>query len=300
MADQGQLAEYLQAMRARVRPDDVGLETYGERRRVPGLRREEVAGLAGVSASYYIRLEQGQSANASDEVVDNIARALRLDTDEHEHLRVLARPRRRRAVKRPPAERLHEATKQLLTGLGDAPAILLGRRTDVLAWNRLGHALFAGHLDFDAPARAADRPNMARLVFLDAHTRELYPQWTAKAKAVVGNLRLTAGRHGDDQLLNALIGELATKSPEFAALWADHRVKACTATEYAMRHPLVGDLVVHQQAMTPAHAAEQTLVVATSEPGSPSQSALGLLARAVRDTRSPVSQTGLPAEDRVV
>ncbi|MEV6831121.1 helix-turn-helix transcriptional regulator [Amycolatopsis sp. NPDC051102] len=284
MADQGQLAEYLQAMRARVRPDDIGLPNYGERRRVPGLRREEVASLAGVSASYYVRLEQGQSANASDEVLDNIARALRLDPDEHEHLRALARPRRRRTVKRPPAERVHEATKQLLDGLGDVPAIVLGRRTDVLAWNRLGHAFFAGHLDFDAPARPADRPNMTRLVFLDAHTRDLYPQWPVKAKAVVGNLRLVAGRHSDDQLLNALIGELVTKSSEFAVWWADHRVKACTATEYAMRHPLVGDVVVHQQAMTPAHAPEQTLVVATSEPGSPSQSALVLLARAVRET----------------
>ncbi|WP_372665943.1 MmyB family transcriptional regulator [Amycolatopsis kentuckyensis] len=141
---------------------------------------------------------------------------------------------------------------------------------------------------------------MARLVFLDAHTRDLYPQWTAKAKAVVGNLRLTAGRHGDDQLLNALIGELVTKSPEFAAWWADHRVQACAATEYAMRHPLVGDVVVHQQAMTPAHAAEQTLVVATSEPGSPSQAALDLLARAtswsarraVRDRSAAPHRTG--------
>jgi hypothetical protein len=178
---------------------------------------------------------------------------------------------------------VHEVTAQLLAGLGEVPAIVLGRRTDVLAWNRLGHALFAGHLGFDAPTRPADRPNMARLVFLDAHTRELYPQWTVKAKAVVGNLRSTAGHHGDDQLLNALIGELVTKSPEFAALWAAHRVKVCTATEYVMRHPLVGDLVVHQQAMTPAHAAEQTIVVVTGEPGSPSQAALSLLARAVRD-----------------
>ncbi|VVJ17816.1 Putative DNA-binding protein [Amycolatopsis camponoti] len=280
MVDQGQLAEYLQACRARLHPEDVGMRTYGERRRVPGLRREEVASLAGVSASYYIRLEQGQSVNASDEVVDGIARALRLDEDEHEHLRVLARPVRRRAAKRPPVERVDDVTAQLLAGLGDVPAILLGRRTDVLAWNRLGHAFFAGHLDFSAPARPADRPNMARLVFLDAHTRDLYPQWTSKARAVVGNLRLTAGKHPGDRLLSTLIGELVTGSAEFAALWADHRVIACTATRYAMRHPLVGDLTVHQQTLALAHAPEQTLVVVTAEPGSSSQAALTLLAAA--------------------
>jgi transcriptional regulator with XRE-family HTH domain len=287
MGDQGPLAEYLQACRARVRPEDVGLPTYGERRRVPGLRREEVASLAGVSASYYVRLEQGQSGNASDEVIDSIARALQLGHDEHEHLRVLARPARHRAAKRPPAERVDAVTAQLLAGLGDVPAILLGRRTDVLAWNRLGHAFFAGHLDFDAPARPAGRPNMARLVFLDAHTRDLYPQWTAKARAVVGNLRLTAGRHPDDRLLSTVIGELVTGSTEFAALWADHRVLACAATEYPMRHPLVGDLTVHQQTLTLAHAPEQTLVVVTAEPGSSSQAALTLLNAA---TAAPAGQ----------
>ncbi|GHF32624.1 transcriptional regulator with XRE-family HTH domain [Amycolatopsis bartoniae] len=283
MGDQGPLAEYLQACRARLHPDDVGLPTRGERRRVPGLRREEVAGLAGVSASYYIRLEQGQSVNASDEVIDSIARALLLDDAELEHLRVLARPARRRAVKRPPAERVDPVTEQLLAGLGEMPAIVLGRRTDVLAWNRAGHAFFAGHLDIEAPGRPADRPNMARLVFLDAHTRELYPQWPPKARAVVGNLRVTAGRHPEDTELSTLIGELATHSAEFATLWADHRVLTCTATEYPMRHPLVGDLTVHQQTLSLAHAVDQTLVVVTAEAGSSSRAALTLLTAALCD-----------------
>ena len=293
MAGHRGLAEYLQACRARLRPEDVGLSTYGERRRVPGLRREEVASLAGVSASYYVRLEQGHSLNASNEVIDGIARALRLDADEHEHLRALARPPRRRNAPRPPAERVAPATAELLASLAHLPAILLGRRTDVLAWNRLGHALFAGHLDPDGPARPRERPNMARLVFLDAHTRELYPQWSVKARAVVGNLRLVAGRHPDDRELSTLIGELVTGSPEFAAMWADHRVRACTSTEHRMRHPLVGDLTVNQQTLLPAHASGQTLIVVTTEPGSSSQAALGLLAQAVAgETRAPGAAAG--------
>jgi transcriptional regulator with XRE-family HTH domain len=284
MTGSGQLAEYLQACRARLRPADVGLDTYGERRRVPGLRREEVAGLAGVSASYYVRLEQGQSLNASNEVIDGIARALRLDADEHEHLRALARPRRR-AAPRQAAERVAPATEELLATMASVPAVLLGRRSDVLAWNPLGHALFAGHLDPAAPARPKDRPNMARLVFLDAHTRELYPRWTVKARALVGNLRLVAGRHPDDRELSNLVGELVTRSPQFAAMWADHRVRACDSTEHQMRHPLVGDLTVNQQTLLLAHAPEHTLTFVTAAQGSPSQAALTLLAQAV--TNSP-------------
>ncbi|MBP2472339.1 transcriptional regulator with XRE-family HTH domain [Crossiella equi] len=281
MADQGQLAEYLQARRARLAPEDVGLSTYGERRRVPGLRREEVAGLAGVSASYYIRLEQGQSVSASDEVVDGIARALQLDPDEHEHLRALARRPHRRTARRPPVEHVHAETEQLLATVAASPAIVLGRRTDVLAWNRLGHAFFAGHLDFNAPNHPDDRPNMARLVFLDAHTRDLYPRWRPKARAVVGNLRITAGRHPEDRLLSTLIGELVTGSEEFATMWAEHEVQTCGSTQYEMRHPLVGDLVVHQQTLLLTHAPDQSLVLVTAEPGSSAQAALALLAQAI-------------------
>ncbi|SES32186.1 helix-turn-helix domain-containing protein [Lentzea albida] len=281
MSGQGQLAEYLQACRARLRPDQVGLPTYGERRRVPGLRREEVAGLAGVSASYYVRLEQGQALHASQEVVAALARALQLDPDEHAHLRELARPRRGRPAPKPPAEKVSPDTAELITTLAHVPAILLGRRGDVLAWNPLGHALFAGHLDFTSPERPADRPNMTRLVFLDAHTRALYGNWTAKARAVVGNLRLTAGRHPDDRDLTALVGELATRSPEFATMWADHRVRACDSTAHRMHHPVAGEVLVNQQTLRVPHAPDQTLTVVTAPPGSAAQAGLTLLAQAV-------------------
>jgi transcriptional regulator with XRE-family HTH domain len=280
MTGKTQLGDFLQARRSQLRPEDVGMPTYGERRRVPGLRREELALLAGVSASYYTRLEQGRSPSASAEVLDALAVALRLDESERRHLHELARANRHRPRDRRPApERVTEATGQLLDVLADVPAIVLGRRSDVLAWNRLGHALFAGHLDFDAPKTPARRPNMARLVFLDSHTRELYADWPTKARAVVGNLRLVAGQHPDDAALYALVGELSAKSAEFASQWADHRIKACAVAPYEMRHPLVGALTVLQQTLSSGRG--PAVVVATTEADSPSRAALTLLGQAV-------------------
>ena len=275
----GQLADFLQARRGQLQPEDVGLRDYGERRRVPGLRREELAMLAGISAPYYTRLEQGQSRNASPEVLDAIAGALRLDESERAHLHALARaPKRARPASRPRAERITPATSALLAALDGTPAIALGRRSDVLAWNRQGHALFAGHLDPGSPDDPGRRPNMARLVFLDAHTRDLYTDWPAKARAVVGNLRLTAGRHQDDPQLAALIGELTMHSPEFATMWTDHRILACDTADYEMRHPLVGTLTVTQQTLQSPQGDSPALVVATATPDSPSATALALLA----------------------
>jgi transcriptional regulator with XRE-family HTH domain len=281
MTKYGHLADFLQARRGQLRPEDVGLRTYGERRRVPGLRREELAMLAGISAPYYTRLEQGQSRNASREVLDAIASALRLDDSERAHLHALARaPRGGRPAARPRPERVPPATGALLAAMGGVPALVMGRRSDVLAWNRQGHGLFAGHLDPDGPDDPSRRPNMARLVFLDAHTRDLYADWPAKARAVVGNLRLTAGRHPDDPLLAGLIGELTMRSPEFATMWADHRVLACDVATYEMRHPLVGTLTVTQQTLQSPQGDGPTLVVATADPGSPSATALALLTHA--------------------
>jgi transcriptional regulator with XRE-family HTH domain len=212
-----QLGDFLRMRRSQLRPEEAGVPTYGERRRVPGLRREELALLAGVSASSYARLEQGHSLGASPEVLDAIARALQLDESECRHLYDLARRTKPRSGRRPAPERVTEATAQLLEALGDVP-IVIGRRSDVLAWNRLGHALFAGHLDPDAPDVPAERPNMARLVFLDAHTRSLYADWPGKAMAVVGNLRLVATQYPQDAALHRLLGELSAKSEDFASM----------------------------------------------------------------------------------
>ncbi|MFJ7209634.1 helix-turn-helix domain-containing protein [Streptomyces sp. NPDC098789] len=281
-----QLGDFLRTRRSQLRPDEVGVATYGERRRVPGLRREELALLAGVSASYYARLEQGHSLNASPEVLEAIARALRLDDAERLHLHDLARPTTSRSRRRPAPERVTEPTAQLLDALAGVPAIVLGRRSDVLAWNRLGHALFAGHLDPAAPDEPAERPNMARLVFLDAHTRDLYADWPSKARAVVGNLRLVAGRHPHDTALHTLLGELSAKSEDFASMWADHRVKTCTVADYEMCHPLVGSLTATQQTLSQGPG--PSVVVATTTAGSPSRAALDLLTQAItRPTPAP-------------
>jgi transcriptional regulator with XRE-family HTH domain len=286
MNAKAQLGDFLQARRAQLLPEDVEMPTYGERRRVPGLRREELALLAGVSASYYTRLEQGQSLNASPEVLDAIARALRLDESERLHLHDLARSTSGRGRGRRPApERVSAATGQLLDALADTPAIVLGRRSDVLAWNRVGHALFAGHLDPATVDRPAERPNMARLVFLDAQTRDLYADWPKKAKAVVGGLRLVAGRYPDDAALHALVGELSAKSADFASMWADHRVKSGAVATYEMRHPLVGTLTVTQQGLT--NGPGPGIVVATTEAGSSSGAALALLTQAITQSTAP-------------
>ncbi|MGW9068725.1 helix-turn-helix domain-containing protein [Streptomyces yangpuensis] len=277
------LGEFLQTRRSQLRPKDLGIPGYGERRRVPGLRREELASLAGVSVSYYTRLEQGQSLNASPQVLDAIAAALRLEEAERLHLHNLARSSATGAGRgrRPAPERVTEATGQLLEALGHVPAIVTGRRSDVLAWNRLGHALFAGHLDPGAPDRPGERPNMARLVFLDAHTRDLYADWPAKARAVVGNLRLVAGRHPDDTALHTLVGELSAKSADFASMWADHRVTACDVATYEMRHPLIGALTVTQQTLShgqgQGQGQEQNIVIATTKADSPARTTLALL-----------------------
>ncbi|MFE4394392.1 helix-turn-helix domain-containing protein [Streptomyces sp. CB02056] len=277
----GPLGTFLRARRTRLHPEDVGLRELGPRRRVAGLRREEVAQLAGVSVSYYTRLEQGLSRGASAEVLDAIARALLLGDHEREHLdRLAVAARHTPRVRRPRPERLADETRDLLRAVDGVPAVVLGRRTDVLAWNALGHALLAGHVDFHGPDDPARRPNLSRMLFLDGHTRELYTDWQHKARTVVGSLRATVGRHPEDPLLAELIGELTMKSPEFVALWGDHRVAPCDTRSYRLHHPVVGALTVTQQMLSIARSPDQVLVVCTAPAGSPSEAALALLARA--------------------
>ncbi|MDT0398676.1 MULTISPECIES: helix-turn-helix transcriptional regulator [Streptomyces] len=275
------LGEFLMARRAQLSPDDVGLPRYGERRRVPGLRREELAMLAGVSAGYYTRLEQGQSLNASAEVLDAIATALRLTAAEREHLSVLSTTASRRTAPSPPPDEHASADlRTLLAAMEDVPALVVGRRNDVLAWNGAGHALLAGHLDAASPDDPDTRPNLSRLVFLDAHTRALYRDWPAKAHAVVGNLRILTARNPHDTRLAALVGELAIRSPEFASLWAEHTVEPCGRDVYDLAHPVVGNLTVTQQTFPVPREPHQSLVVITAEAGTPSSAALTMLAQA--------------------
>ncbi|MCX5194776.1 helix-turn-helix transcriptional regulator [Streptomyces sp. NBC_00249] len=268
-----ELGEFLRTRRARLRPEDVGLPDYGRHRRVPGLRREELAQLAGVSVAYYTRLEQGHGQNVSAEVLDAIARALRLDDTESAHLARLASPRTRRrgGTRRP--EQVRPQLRTLLEAMGDVPAYLVGRRQDVIGWNPLAAAVFG---DFGA-LPPAER-NLVRLVFLDPATAELYAEWECRACEVVSNLRLYAGRHPDDEQLSALVGELSVKSEEFRRLWAAHTVAdRKTYGVKQLRHPLVGRLALSFETLALPDDPAQSLVTFHAEPGSPSADALRML-----------------------
>jgi transcriptional regulator with XRE-family HTH domain len=281
------LGDFLRSRRSRLSPEDAEVQTYGDRRRVPGLRREELAQLAGVSVAYYTRLEQGLSRNASDGVLAALARALRLDDDETAHLRDLARSYRAAATPRPRPERVRPGVRMLLAALGDVPAILVGYRIDVLAWNPMGHALLCGHLPYDAPDQGGTRPNLARLIFCDPHMRELYADWKAKAQDAVGSLRLASGQHPGDPGLASLIGELSVASPEFARLWARHTVRQCRPTVRGFRHPLVGSLMLNEEAMELNQDDGQRLALFIAEPGTPSEAGLRLLAGLTAEVASP-------------
>ncbi|MGW6461330.1 helix-turn-helix transcriptional regulator [Streptomyces sp. NPDC055078] len=271
-----ELGEFLRSCRGRVRPADAGLPGTA-RRRVPGLRREELAHLAGVSIDYYTRLEQGRSRTASPEILEALATALRLDGTERAHLYDLAnrRPLRPRRYRAAPAERVSPASHRLLTTLDSAccPAFVLGRRTDVVASNALARALIA---DFDA--LAAHERNLARFLFLDPAARELYADWHGAAADTAAMLRLDAGRHPGDPRLGELVGELAVRSEHFRTYWAERRVHERTEGTKGYRHPVAGELTVTYQALALPGASDQTLVVYSTEPGSPSGTALRFLA----------------------
>ncbi|BCY10648.1 helix-turn-helix transcriptional regulator [Actinoplanes sp. L3-i22] len=279
-----ELADFLRTRRARLRPEAAGITSYGVRR-VPGLRREELARLAGVSLIYYTRLEQGQSTNASESVIEALARALALTDDERTHLHDLARPRPGKPPRPARPEFARPGVRQLIAAMRDVPALVLDRRTGVLAWNELGHLLFAGHHDPEAPGRPADRPNLTRLLFLDPHTRELYRDWAEEAGRAVASLRVVAGRHPDDPALTGLVGELVVKSPEFAACWSQHPVKVCGAGAKRLHHPLVGDLTLRFEALHLPEDDGHRLLTYSAAPGSPDEAALRLLRVDARSMR---------------
>ncbi|CAM5661820.1 transcriptional regulator [Streptomyces avidinii] len=282
------LGEFLRNRRARLQPEDVGLPTHGTRRRVPGLRREELALLAGVSITYYTHLEQGQSTNASDSVLDALARALRLTPDEHAHLRDLARPPRAKRARSPRPEHARPTTRRLIAAMPQVPAVVLDGRNDVLAWNPLGHALLAGHLDPAGPDDPAARPNLTRMLFLDPHTRELYTDWKNEARVALAALRLVAGRNPEDRALAELIGSLMLRSPDFAALWSQQPVRDCTVGTKALHHPAVGPLTLDFENLHVADGTGHRMLLFTAPEASPSDAALRLLAALVADSDEPL------------
>ncbi|MGW8551932.1 helix-turn-helix transcriptional regulator [Streptomyces tubercidicus] len=271
------LGAYLRSRRDRVTPAGAGLRTYGTVRRVPGLRREELAQLAGVSAGYYTRLEQGQAGTASRQVLDALAGVLQLGPVETAHLHNLARQPATSRLVRPRPERPHPRVLALLASLEETtPAVVLGRRGDVLAWNRTGHALVAEHVDFDAPRDLARRPSIPRMFFLDSLTRELHRNWAEMARTHVAYLRLTAGRYPTDARLAELIGELAMRSRDFAALWAKGDVEECTVGGMRLHHSTVGAVDVDYQVWLQPDSPDHRLEVYTPN-DSASADALRLL-----------------------
>ncbi|WAL73222.1 helix-turn-helix transcriptional regulator [Kitasatospora sp. YST-16] len=269
-----EIADFLRTRRAAIAPELTGLPADGRVRRVPGLRRDEVARLAGVSTEYYTRLEQGRAGRPSTEVVQALARALRLDPSEREHLADLLLPAEhaaRRAPERP--QRVRPGLHLMLETLAHVPAFVLGRRTDVLAANRLAREVLT---DFDA--LPATRRNMARYYLLDPQARERVGDWATIAAETVAMLRLEAGRHPDDRRLAELIGELTLRCPEFTTWWNDHRVLRRTHGAKHYVHPLVGDLHFSYESFQAPGDPDQTLCVYSVEPASPTADALRLLA----------------------
>ncbi|MER6649094.1 helix-turn-helix domain-containing protein [Streptomyces sp. NPDC000971] len=283
-----ELSEFLRSRRARLKPEDVGLPDFGRHRRVPGLRREELAQLAGVSVAYYTRLEQGNGQNVSGEVLAAIASALRLTDAEQAHLSHLAKPKRHRKKPSARQQRVREALSRLLDTMDGVPAYVVGRRSEILAWNRMAAAVFGDWSQLQPPER-----NWARLVFLDPEYRELFVEWDQKASDIVSYLRMDAGCHPDDPRLSALVGELSVKSDEFRRLWARHDVKEKSHGVKRLHHPLVGELALGFETFTLPDDAEQSVVTYHAEPGSASAEALRLLASWGTDaTRAGTSASG--------
>lgn len=278
MDPRNDIREFLTTRRARLTPADVGLPDFGGRRRVVGLRREEVALVAGMSVEYYVRLERGNATGVSESVLDGLARALQLDDVEVQHLHDLVRaandgaaPSRRRA--RPRTQGIRPGMQQLLDAMHGVPVVVQNGRLDVVGVNGLGRALFSEL--FDSPRQPA---NFARYLFLDPRARRYYRQWDDSAEQIVALLRAEAGRTPRDRDLSDLVGELATCSDTFRTLWAAHDVREHRTGSKAVTHPLVGDIDLSFEALDISTERGLQFIAFTAQPGSASADALNLLA----------------------
>jgi transcriptional regulator with XRE-family HTH domain len=288
MDSRAEIHEFLTSRRARITPDQAGLPAYGGNRRVSGLRREEVALLAGVSIDYYVRLERGNLNGVSDSVLDGLARALQLDEAERDHLYDLARtaapaPRRRNVT----TERVADSVQQVLDAISEAPAWVRNARHDMLAANPLARALYAPVVTFAAGAT----PNTARFIYLDPSAPEFFIDWDRAADDIAAMLRSEAGRNPHDKKLVQLIGELSTRSGVFRTRWAAHNVRFHRTGQKRLYHPVVGALDLSFEAMElPSHPG-LTMLVYTAPVGTPTADSLRILASsAATDDRTSVDQ----------
>jgi transcriptional regulator with XRE-family HTH domain len=269
-----EIREFLTSRRARITPQEAGLPVFGGTRRVPGLRREEAAMLAGVSVDYYTKMERGNLRGVSESVLEALARGLQLDEAERAHLFDLARaagpmPRPRR---RPAQQRVRPSVQRILDAMTDAPAIVQDGRLNILAANRLGLALYS-EMDL-APGQPA---NHGRFVFLDPRARSFFLDWDRAADDTVALLRAEAGRDPHDRNLSDLVGELSTHSEDFRARWAAHNVRAHQTGAKRFHHPVVGDLSLTFEMLELTADPGLNLLAYSAEPGSTSQDALKLL-----------------------
>ena len=277
MDNRNEIRDFLVSRRARITPEQAGLPAYGGNRRVAGLRREEVAMLAGVSVDYYTRLERGNARGASDSVLEALARALQLDEAERAHLFDLVHAASTNTAARPPRHparsQVRPSVQRILDSMTTTPAYVRNGRLDILATNRLGQALFAPV--FDSPAQPA---SPARFLFLDPSATQFYIDWERQAQDTVAILRTEAGRNPHDRALSGLIGELSTRSEIFRTWWAAHNVRFHRTGIKRLHHPAVGDLTLTFEALDLAADAGLRISAYTAEPGTPSQDALNLLA----------------------
>ncbi|MET9343139.1 helix-turn-helix transcriptional regulator [Nonomuraea sp. NPDC003804] len=269
MDDRTELSEFLKSRRARLRPADVGLHDYGGARRVAGLRREELARLAGVSIAHYTRLEQGKGDSVSDEVVDAVGAALRLDTDELAYLHRIARRPLACAAAASPV--LPAGLRYLLESFVMTPALVVGRHTQIVGWNELAVAVFG-----DFPALPEDRRTLSHLLFTEPSWRELHRAgWERAARDQVAHLRVLLGRYRGDSGLTAHIDHMLELSPEFARMWAEHPVAQVRSRTYVLHHPVVGELTLHGELIAlPDEPSCCGLDLFAAEPGSASEQAL--------------------------
>jgi hypothetical protein len=291
MDPRDELRDFLLTRRGRITPERAGIASVGSRR-VAGLRREEVAMLAGVSTDYYTRLEKGKVGNPSDSVLEAVSRVLELDQAEHTHLldlvRAGGRPTGPMSRPRPGGPAPRPSLQWMVDAMSDAGAMVVGPFLDVVAMNHLARAIYSPMLD----GGDEDRLNFARFAFLDPASRDLYPDWDGAARVAVAQLRLAAGKHPRSRVLSALVGELATQSPEFRTLWARHEVRLHFAGTKYFTHPAVGALELSYHTVElpsdPGHA----LTIYNAVPASPSADALRLLSvwAATREPRATDAQ----------
>jgi transcriptional regulator with XRE-family HTH domain len=277
--NRAEIREFLASRRAKVTPEQVGLPAGGGKRRVPGLRREEVAVLAGVSTDWYTRLEKGHINGVSADVLDAVARALQLDEAERSHLFNLARAAGPDRTPRRARPRVRPSVQRILDSMVTTPAFVRNGRLDLLAINALGRALFSPA--FEDPVRPA---NLARFTFLDPAARDFYPNWNDSANTTVALLRTEAGRDPHNKDLADLIGELATRSDAFRVRWAAHDVRLHRSGVKYFHHPAVGTVDLSFEALDLPADTGLTLTAYTAEPGSPSEDRLRLLASSAATT----------------